>query len=206
MTHEEFMKLNVGDVLVYLFGDKWEIIVTKGSSPKPCENNHIKCRNLNDQSILEFRRRNGLWQIGTSHNDDCDWWEFNLSDLNIVSKKSSEHNSIEHFQKKVEETKSELVRLENTLKGLEDSKIQNLLMKLVPGKIYTVKTNNRKFTGKFVYQNYQNSKNTFTFAYPGTTTEYVFYREEIKEIILRYSLSEEFRILVEKIELANKES
>lgn len=207
MTHEQFMELQAGDILSYLWDIKWEIIETKGSSIGPCENNYIKCRSINDQSILEFRRRNGLWQMGTSHNND--WYGLNLEDLHIFRKNTLEQNSIEHFQKKIEETKSELNRLENTLKGLQDSKrmkeLTETLSNLIVGDFYTVKDEDAVFTGTF--SGFSTSKHLIIFDMVGDRKNYVVscLVKNIKQIIHRQNFSNEYKILLKKIDTFNSD-
>lgn len=137
MTHEEFMGLQVGDILDYKWV-KYEITETYNNGIG-IETNGIKVNLMPGEPPLKFktlifRRRNGVWVFSCS---DPDLNTFDINDLNILSKKSSEENSIEYFEKKIEETKTELVRLETALKGLEDSKTQKLLMQLVPEKLYS---------------------------------------------------------------------
>lgn len=203
MTHEQFMELQPGDILSYLWDIKWDIIGTKGSSIGPCENNYIKCRSLNDQSILEFRRRNGMWQMGTSHNDD--WYLFDLNDLHIFRKNTSEQNSIEHYEKKIEETKSELNRLSTILNGLQESKrmkeLTETLSNLIIGDFYTVKDDvGNVFTGKYKGTNV-NQSHTFDLL----TIERTLSPKRIKQIIHRPNFSNEYKILLKKLDTFNKD-
>lgn len=206
MTHEQFMELQPGDILSYLWDIKWDIIGTKGSSIGPCENNYIKCRSLNDQSILEFRRRNGMWQMGTSHNDD--WYLFDLNDLHIFRKNTSEQNSNEHYEKKIEETKSELNRLSTILNGLQESKrmkeLTETLSNLIVGDFYTVKLDSTfLFTG--IYLGRLPLERVMFKRIDGNNTTETIYKNDIKQIVHRPNFSNEYRFLLKKIDTFNKD-
>ena len=209
MTHEQFMELQPGDILSYLWDIKWDIIGTKGSSVGPCENNYIKCRSLNDQSILEFRRRNGLWQMGTSRNDD--WYIFDLNDLHIFRKNTTEQNSIEHYEKKIDETKSELNRLSTILNGLHESKrmkeLTETLSNLIVGDFYTVKLDNGKVvTGKY-HTKYSSRILMFYLFTDNSQAMFItnLCIDNIKQIIHRPNFSNEYKILLKKIDTFNKD-
>jgi len=200
------MDLRIGDILLYLFDIKWEIVGTKASTSSSYENNYIKCCSLMDKSILEFRRRNGLWQMGTSHNNA--WHVFDLGNLSIISKKDIEEDSIEHFQKKIEDTKYELNRLENTLKGLQDSKrmkeLTETLSNLIVGDFYTVKLDSTfLFTG-ICLGNLPLERLMFK-RIDGNSTSETIYKNDIKQIIHRPNFSNEYRILLKKIDTFNKD-
>lgn len=75
---------------------------------------------INNKYVGKIISTSFSWEKSGAINDD---FSGDYNGWSVVSiSNGPEENSIEHFKKKIEETKTELVRLENTLKGLEDSK------------------------------------------------------------------------------------
>lgn len=122
---------------------------------------------------------------------------------------NSEEKSIENFKKRIEETKTELVRLENTLKGLEDSKrmkeLTETLSNLIVGDFYTVKVGDNVFSG--LYSGWSTNKNLIIFDMVGDRNKYVTscLVKDIKQIIHRPNFSNEYRNLQKKIDTLNSE-
>lgn len=203
MTKEEFESLEVGSV-VCLFGDsKFEIVEKRVNG----HNNFdimLSCKSLFDNSDLYFLHKHCQFYM-TANIDLKKWLIFDISNLKFVWSNNQEQNSIEHFQKKIEETKSELVRLETTLKGLEDSKrmkeLTETLSNLILGDFYTVNVEGRIFTGKYIGTNADKS-HTF---YLLTNNNYTASQRHIKQIIHRPNFSEDYRILLKKIDTFNKD-
>jgi len=205
MIHEQFMELRVGDV-VQFFGHNYEIKETRNNGIGIETNAIIVDSRLSGNRPVTFRRRNGLWIIVEGYQEA----QFDINKLNIVSKKSSEENSIEHFKKKIEETKTELVRLETTLKGLEDSKrmkeLTVTISNLIVGDFYTVKFDNGNVvTGKF---HARLSKQVILF-YVHTNNEGMVISNcvvnHIKQIIHRPNFTYDYKSLLKKIDTFNSE-
>lgn len=128
---------------------------------------------------------------------------YHMKDIQLISQ---EQNSIEHFQKKIEDTKSELVRLETTLKGLEDSKrmkeLTETLSNLIVGDFYTIKIMDNTFTGKLK----GNANNVCgSLVFDTLTIDRIITKRHIKQIIHRPNFSNEYRILLKKIDTFNSD-
>lgn len=115
--------------------------------------------------------------------------------------------TIEDFKKKIEETKSELVRLETTLNGLQESKrmkeLTETLSNLIVGDFYTVKDDvGSVYTGKYTGTNpFANQSYIFdTLTVPLTISQ-----KRIKQIIHRPNFSNEYRILLKKLDTFNSD-
>jgi hypothetical protein len=127
---------------------------------------------------------------------------YKLKDIQLMN---LEDRSIEYFQKKIEDTKYELNRLENTLKGLQESKrmkeLTETLSNLIVGDFYTVNVSDIIFTGKYIGTNADKS-HTF---YLLTNNNYTASQRHIKQIIHRPNFSNEYRILLKKIDTFNSD-
>lgn len=198
MTHQEFFDLRVGDEIcinvVHLYcGAK--IIETKTNGLNECTT-YIKVKENTNENTHIIKRQNGIWWFG-EHGIDSACFEPKF--ITIIKKKE------DMIQDKITEAKTEIARLEKLVKTLEDEKkskeLKEQISKLIPGDFYTVKTNVSKSTGRF--SNFNNQ--TIFFTHPKVTTKYGFGIEVIKEIIHRPDFTNEFNILMKKLETFNKE-
>lgn len=206
MTHEQFMGLRVGDIVDYC-GTKYEITKTYNNG-FGIETNGFVVENKTANYSLTFRRRNGLWVVASG---EFGYVVFDINKLNIFWTNNQEQNSIEHFKKKIEETKSELVRLETTLNGLQESKrmkeLTETLSNLIVGDFYTIKFDNGNImTAKYhaaynpkllLFYMFTNDKEAMTISNCLV--------DNIKQIIHRPNFSNEYRILLKKIDTFNKD-
>lgn len=119
---------------------------------------------------------------------------------------TTEQNSIKHYEKKIEETKSELNRLCSILNGLQESKrmkeLTETLSNLIVGDFYTVNHAGNIFTGKFK----GNANNVCGgLVFDTLTIDSIITTRHIKQIIHRPNFSNEYRNLLKKIDTFNKD-
>lgn len=206
MTKEEFNLLNVGDVVYLTEGSRYEIINRKSGF---CNLDiMISCKSLIDNSDIYFMYNHNQFYM-TSNINLKNWIIFKISDLNIFWTNNSEQNSIEYYEKKIEDTKSELNRLTTALNGLQESKrmkeLTETLSNLIPGDFYTVKLiDGNVFTGKFVGDTLCKKCFRFDFVCDDNLHNDI-WKEQIKQIIHRPNFSNEYRILLKKIDTFNSD-
>jgi hypothetical protein len=204
MTKEEFNLLNVGDVIYLTEGSRYEIVERRASGF--CNFDiMLSCKSLIDNSDIYFLYSHAQFYM-TSNIDLKNWIIFKISELNIFWSNNQEQNSIEYFLKKIEDTKYELNRLENTLKGLQESKrmkeLTETLSNLILGDFYTVNVANNIFTGKFK----GNANNVCGgLVFDTLTIDKIITKRHIKQIIHRPNFSNEYRILLKKIDTFNSD-
>lgn len=168
----------------------------------------------NSDRRIEYLGQNGICYVGKIISTEFSWekpgeicesFTGTYDGWKIVN---LEENSIKHFKKKIEETKSELVRLETTLKGLEDSKrmkeLTETLSNLIVGDFYTVKLGSAFwFTG--IYSGGISLERLMFKRIDGNNTSETIYKNSIKQIIHRPNFSNDYRNLLKKIDLYNSE-
>lgn len=159
MTHEEFMGLRFGDVVCFL-GRNYEITKTYNNGIS-IETNGIVVSGIGTGIHIVFKRQNGLWQISSNN---INFIEFDIDKLNKTTPLNQEQNSIEYYEKKIDETKTELNRLSTILNGLRESKrmkeLTETLSNLIGGKNYAI-----------VSKGWGSHVNVFIGTYTGTTFE-----------------------------------
>lgn len=209
MTKEEFVSLEVGSVVCLFEDSKFEIVEKRVNG----HNNFdimLSCKSLIDNSDLYFLYKYCQFYM-TAYIDLKNWIIFDISNLKIVWSNNQEQNSIEYFQKKIEDTKYELNRLENTLKGLQESKrmkeLTETLSNLIVGDFYTVKLDNGNVvTGK--YHTKYSSRILVFYVFSDNNEAMLISNlciDNIKQIIHRPNLSNEYRILLKKIDTFNSD-
>jgi len=198
MTKEDFELLSVGDVVRYGL-ENYEVIEI--SKDKTTIHNSEKSVGflINKSNLRSSTKYYSSFSTCTNYPIS-----FCLNEC-YIAWKDTEQNSIEYYEKKIEETKSELNRLSTILNGLQESKrmkeLTETLSNLIVGDFYTVKDDvGNVFTGQYKGTNV-NQSHTFDLL----TIERTLSPKRIKQIIHHPNFSNEYRILLKKIDTFNKD-
>ena len=205
MTKEDFKLLSVGDVVYLTEGSRYEIVTRR---PGFCNfDMMLSCKSLIDNSDMYFLYNHNQFYM-TSNIDLKNWIIFDINNLKQFWTNNQEQNSIEHYEKKIEETKSELNRLSTILNGLQESKrmkeLTETLSNLIVGDFYTVKLDSTfLFTG--IYLGRLPLERVMFKRIDGNNTSETIYKNDIKQIVHRPNFSNEYKILLKKIDTFNKD-
>jgi len=198
MTEQEFYKLKVGDEVEYN-GDRYKFIWSNINLTT--FRGEAKFDDINSRNILPFYiyKNGNIWTNSRTLSDDK-----TLGNLKLIK------SNVPTIDQQIQETKSEIEKLQIELKKLESQKnskrIEQLISEMVPGKFYTIKytnqfyPNDRSFTGKMVQGLY---KDCLYIEFEDRQVVIVI--KSIIDIIPREDITNDYNNLMEKIKKYNGE-
>lgn len=195
MTEEEFYKLNPGDLVEYN-GVKYNfarsnILNTSFNGAAVFGNNY---------SNFYVYKNGNTWTNSYTLSDTR-----TLGNIKLIKKNST-------IDEKISETKSEIEKLQNQLKELESEKNskknEQLISEMVPGKFYTLSFKDSSITVKFLFKYYSDFYSCFLYKFNmynhSSSVEVSYKTSDIKDIIPREDLTNDYNKFMEKIKKYNQ--